>query len=333
MEVKKEIVLSGIQPSGRLTLGNYLGAVLNWRKMQDDFRALYMIANMHTLTVRQEASERRQQTLRALSTLIAAGLDPEKSVLFIQSDVPAHAELTWVLNCYSMFGELSRMTQFKDKSQKNQDNINAGLFTYPVLMAADILLYQAAWVPVGQDQKQHVEIARDIAGRFNGIYGNVFTLPQPFIPQTGAKKIMSLADPTKKMSKSDPNENANIYLLDKPEDIMRKFKRAVTDSEGSVRISPDKPGVSNLITIYASALDITPEQAEQELGGLGYGELKARCAEAVIELLRPFREKVEDLMKNKDYLESVAKKGAEMAARAAMPTMRKVYKKTGLTVF
>ena len=249
---KRKIVLSGIQPSGRLTLGNYLGAVLSWTKMQEEFDCLYMVANLHSITVRQDPTELRKQTYMAYANLMAAGLDPNKSILFIQSQVPAHAELAWVLNCYVMFGELSRMTQFKEKSAKNADNINGGLFTYPSLMAADILLYQANYVPVGQDQKQHVEIARDIAGRFNGVNGDVFTMPEPFIPQTGAK-IMSLAEPEKKMSKSDVNENACIYLLDSPDAIMRKFKRAVTDSDSNVRFSPDKPGVSNLMTIYSVA--------------------------------------------------------------------------------
>ena len=325
---KRKIVLSGIQPSGRLTLGNYLGAVLNWTKMQEEFDCLYMVANLHSITVRQDPAELRKQTYMAYANLMAAGLDPNKSILFIQSQVPAHAELAWVLDCYVMFGELSRMTQFKEKSTKNADNINGGLFTYPSLMAADILLYQANYVPVGQDQKQHVEIARDIAGRFNGIYGDVFTMPEPFIPQNGAK-IMSLAEPDKKMSKSDANENACIYLLDSPDVIMRKFKRAVTDSDSNVRFSTDKPGVSNLITIYSVATGLSYAQIEQEFCGKGYGTFKEACGEAVVELLRPFREKTEELLKNKDYVDQISRDGAEKAAALAERTMKKVYKKLG----
>ena len=325
---KKKIVLSGIQPSGQFTLGNYIGAIRNWANMQDEFDCVYMVANEHSITVRQEPAKLRENTYRALASLLAAGIDPEKSVMFIQTHVPAHAELAWILNCYTMFGELSRMTQFKDKSAKNSDNINAGLFTYPVLMAADILLYQADLVPVGADQKQHVEIARDIANRFNGLYGNTFKVPEPYIPAIGAK-IMSLAEPEKKMSKSDPNVNANILVMDKPEDIMRKFKRAVTDSQGEVRRGPDKPGINNLITIYSVATGKTPEQIEAEFQGKGYGDFKTACGEAVVEMLRPFRENVEDLMKNKDYLNQVARAGAEKAGRMAYRTLSKAQKKVG----
>jgi len=325
---KKKIVLSGIQPSGRLTLGNYLGAVLNWTKMQEEFECLYMVANLHSITVRQDPSELRKQTYMAYANLMAAGLDPRKSVLFIQSQVPAHAELAWVLDCFVMFGELSRMTQFKDKSAKNADNVNAGLFTYPALMAADILLYQADYVPVGQDQKQHVEIARDIAGRFNGIYGEVFTIPEPYIPKTGAK-IMSLAEPDKKMSKSDTNENACIYLLDPPDVIMRKFKRAVTDSDSSVRFSPDKPGVGNLMTIYGVATGLSYAQIEERFAGKGYGAFKEACGEATVELLRPFRERTEELLKNRDYLDQISRDGAGKAAALAERTLGKVYKRLG----
>ena len=308
---KKKIVLSGIQPSGnQFTLGNYIGAIRNWANMQDEFDCIYMIANEHSITVRQEPAKLRENTYRALASLLAAGIDPQKSIVFIQSHVPAHAELAWILNCYTMFGELSRMTQFKDKSSKNADNINAGLFTYPVLMAADILIYQADLVPVGADQKQHVEIARDIANRFNGLYSNTFKLPEPYIPAIGAK-IMSLAEPEKK------------------EDILRKFKRAVTDSQGEVRRGPDKPGINNLITIYSVATGLTPEQVEAQFAGKGYGDFKAACGEAVAEMLRPFREQVEDLMKNKDYLDQVAREGAEKAARLAARTLSKVQKKVG----
>ena len=326
---KKKIVLSGIQPSGnQFTLGNYIGAIRNWANMQDEFDCIYMIANEHSITVRQEPAKLRENTYRALASLLAAGIDPQKSIVFIQSHVPAHAELAWILNCYTMFGELSRMTQFKDKSSKNADNINAGLFTYPVLMAADILIYQADLVPVGADPKQHVEIARDIANRFNGLYSNTFKLPEPYIPAIGAK-IMSLAEPEKKMSKSDPNVNASILVMDKKEDILRKFKRAVTDSQGEVRRGPDKPGINNLITIYSVATGLTPEQVEAQFAGKGYGDFKAACGEAVAEMLRPFREQVEDLMKNKDYLDQVAREGAEKAARLAARKLSKVQKKVG----
>ena len=326
---KKKIVLSGIQPSGnQFTLGNYIGAIRNWANMQDEFDCIYMIANEHSITVRQDPAKLRENTYRALASLLAAGIDPQKSIVFIQSHVPAHAELAWILNCYTMFGELSRITQFKDKSSKNADNINAGLFTYPVLMAADILIYQADLVPVGADQKQHVEIARDIANRFNGLYSNTFKLPEPYIPAIGAK-IMSLAEPEKKMSKSDPNVNASILVMDKKEDILRKFKRAVTDSQGEVRRGPDKPGINNLITIYSVATGLTPEQVEAQFAGKGYGDFKAACGEAVAEMLRPFREQVEDLMKNKDYLDQVAREGAEKAARLAARTLSKVQKKVG----
>lgn len=326
---KRKIALSGIQPSGIFTLGNYIGAVRNWKELQDSYDCLFMIANMHTITVRQDPKVFRENTYKAFANLIAAGLDPEKNILFVQSQVPAHAELGWILDCYTMFGELSRMTQFKDKSAKNADNINAGLFTYPALMAADILLYKADIVPVGLDQKQHVEIARVIANRFNGIYGNVFTVPEPVISKSGAK-IMSLADPEHKMSKSDPNPNACISVSDKPEDILRKFKRAVTDSEATIKRGEGRHGINNLIEIYSIAAGLTPEQVEAEFEGKGYGDFKVAVAEAVIEMLRPFREKTEDLLKNKDYLDSLCKQGAERAAHLAERTMTKVYKKIGM---
>ena len=326
---KKKIVLSGIQPSGdQFTLGNYIGAIRNWAIMQENFDCIYMVANEHSITVRQEPAKLRENTYRALASLLAAGIDPQKSVIFVQNQVSAHAELAWILNCYTMFGELTRMTQFKDKSAKNADNINAGLFTYPVLMAADILLYQADLVPVGVDQKQHVEIARDIANRFNGVYSPTFKLPEPYIPAIGAK-IMSLSEPERKMSKSDPNDNSKILVLDKPEDIMRKFKRAVTDSQGEVRRGPDKPGINNLITIYSVATGMAPEEIENQFAGKGYGEFKTACGEAVVEMLRPFRERTEDLMKNKDYLEQVARSGAEQAGRIAHRTLSKVQRKVG----
>ena len=324
----EKTIFSGIQPSGVITLGNYIGAVRNWSKVSDQGKGIFSVVDLHAITVRQDPKELHERILSTLAMIIASGVDPEKNLIFIQSHVPEHCELSWILNCYTMFGELSRMTQFKDKSAKNADNINAGLFTYPVLMAADILLYQADLVPVGADQKQHVEIARDIANRFNGLYGDTFKLPEPYIPAIGAK-IMSLAEPEKKMSKSDPNVNANILVMDKPEDIMRKFKRAVTDSQGEVRRGPDKPGINNLITIYSVATGKTPEQIEAEFQGKGYGDFKTACGEAVVEMLRPFRENVEDLMKNKDYLNQVAREGAEKAARMAYRTLSKAQKKVG----
>ncbi len=327
----KKTIFSGIQPSGRLTLGNYMGALKNWVGLQDDYRCIYCVVNMHAITVRQVPADLRRQTLEVLAQFIAAGIDPEKSVLFIQSHVPAHAELSWVLNCYTMFGELSRMTQFKDKSAKNADNINAGLFTYPVLMAADILLYGAHLVPVGVDQKQHVEIARDIANRFNGIYGDVFVMPEPYIPQSGAK-IMSLSEPSRKMSKSDPNPNGYILLTDKPEDIMRKFKRAVTDSGSEICRGAGKEGVENLMSIYSVATGKSLEEIEEEFRGQGYGAFKPAVGEAVVELLRPVRERTEDLLKNKDYLEAVYRRGAENAAHIAERMLAKVYKKVGFVL-
>ena len=454
-EVQKKRILSGIQPSGDLTLGSYLGAIKNWAALADEYDCYYMLADMHTITVRQVPAELRRHTLTQVAAYIASGLDPEKNVLFVQSHVPAHAQLGWVLDCYTMFGELSRMTQFKDKSAKNADNINAGLFTYPALMAADILLYQADLVPVGGDQKQHVEICRDIATRFNGIYGDTFKLPDPYIPQVGARvmsltspekkmsksdkdpngcvymlekpedilrkfkkavtdseacvrfdpadkpgvsnlmqiyaglftypalmaadillyqadlvpvggdqkqhveicrdiatrfngiygdtfklpdpyipqvgaRVMSLTSPEKKMSKSDKDPNGCVYMLEKPEDILRKFKKAVTDSEACVRFDPaDKPGVSNLMQIYAVATGKSFETIEQEFAGHGYGDFKQAVGESVVELLRPIREETERLLADKSYLESVYRAGAEKAAYVANRTLNKVYKKVG----
>jgi tryptophanyl-tRNA synthetase len=273
---EKKTILSGIKPSGALTLGSYLGALKNWVELSDTYNCYYMMADLHAITERQEPAALRRTTLEQIAQYIACGLDPEKNVIFIQSQVPAHAELAWVLSCYTMFGELSRMTQFKDKSKKNADNINAGLFTYPSLMAADILIYQADLVPVGEDQKQHLELTRDIAGRFNGIYGDVFTLPEPFIPKVGAR-VMSLQDPANKMSKSDIETGGCICILDRPEDILRAFKRAVTDSGTSVRYDPEnKPGISNLMQIYAAAAGRTFEEIENEFAGKGYGDFKLR---------------------------------------------------------
>ena len=330
METAKKRILSGIQPSGDLTLGSYMGAIRNWAALADEYDCYYMLADLHTLTVRQVPAELRRHTLTQLAAYIACGLDPEKNVLFVQSHVPAHTQLGWVLDCYTMFGELSRMTQFKDKSAKNADNINAGLFTYPALMAADILLYQADLVPVGVDQKQHVEICRDIAGRFNGLYGETFKIPEPYIPQVGAK-VMSLTSPENKMSKSDKDPGGCVYMLETPEDIMRKFKKAMTDSEAAVRFDPaGKPGVSNLMQIYAAATGRTFEAIEAEFAGHGYGDFKAAVGEAVVELLRPIREETERLLADKAYLETVYRAGAERAARTANRTLSKVYKKVGL---
>lgn len=324
----KKRIFSGVQPSGKLTLGNYLGAIRNFAMLQEEYECLYCVVDLHAITVRQNPADLRRQTLEVLAQYIACGLDPQKSTLFIQSHVPAHAELAWVLNCYSMFGELSRMTQFKDKSSKHSDNVNAGLFDYPVLMAADILLYQTDLVPVGVDQLQHIELTRNIAQRFNGIYSDTFTMPEPYIPKTGAK-IMSLQDPFRKMSKSDENANGFILLMDKPEDIMRKFKRAVTDSDGRIVRGEGKEGISNLITIYALATGKTPEEVEAEFAGKGYAEFKPAVGEAVVEMLRPVREKTEDLLRNKDYLQQVYTEGAQRASYMARKTLDKVYRKVG----
>jgi len=326
---EKKIILSGIQPSGAMTLGTYLGALKNWAALADEFDCYYMIADMHAITARQNPAELRKTPLTQLSQYIACGLDPEKNTLFIQSHVPAHAQLGWVLSCYTMFGELTRMTQFKDKSAKNAENINAGLFTYPALQAADILVYQADYVPVGADQKQHIELTRDIAVRFNGIYGDVFKLPEAYIPKSGAR-IMDLQMPTNKMSKSEIADGGCVLLLDKPEDIMRAFKRAVTDSETSVRYDDEKkPGVSNLIQIYSACTGKSYSDIESEFSGQGYGAFKQYVGEAVIETLRPIREEALRLMADKAYLESVYKLGAEKASRPANKTLRTVYKKIG----
>ena len=326
---EKKVMLSGIQPSGDLHLGNYLGPLRHWPEMIEEFDCYFFMADLHTITVRQDPAQLRKRTLTQIAQYIACGLDPEKCVLFVQSHVPAHAQLSWVLSCYTMFGELSRMTQFKDKSAKHAENVNAGLFTYPVLMAADILIYQPDFVPVGEDQKQHVEICRDIAERFNGVYGDVFRVPEPYIAKVGAR-IMSLNAPDTKMSKSLPE--GCVFLMEKPEDIMRKFKRAVTDSdtERCVRYAPaEKPGVSNLIQIYAAATGLRYEAIEAEFEGQGYGKLKPAVGEAVVEALRPIREETERLLKDKAYLESVYRAGAEKASCVAERTLRKVYKKVG----
>ena len=326
---EKKVMLSGIQPSGDLHLGNYLGAIKNWAARAEEFDCYYFMADMHTITVRQNPADLRRRTLEQLAQYIACGLDPEKNTLFIQSHVPQHAELGWVLNCYTMFGELSRMTQFKDKSAKHKDNINGGLFTYPSLMAADILLYQPDFVPVGEDQKQHVELTRNIVQRFNGIYGEVFKMPEPYIPKTGAR-VMGLTAPESKMSKSIPE--GCVFLMEKPEDILRKFKRAVTDSdtENPVRYDPaNKPGVSNLMNIYAAITGKTFEEIEAEFSGQGYGKFKPAVGEGVVENLRPIQEEASRILADKSYLESVYRAGAEKAGYVANKTLRKVYKKVG----
>ena len=329
--VKKQRILSGIQPSGTPTLGNYIGAMRNWKLLEDQYDCLYMIADLHAITVRQEPAKLRAQSIQLLALLLAIGLDPEKNVLFFQSHVHQHAELGWVLQCYSMFGELSRMTQFKDKSAKNADNINGGLFSYPSLMAADILLYQPDLVPVGEDQKQHVELCHTIARRFNGVYGDVFKMPEPFVPKVGAR-IMSLTNPGAKMSKSENEDTGRVLLMDTPETIMRQFKRAITDSdtENCVRYDKEnKPGVSNLMTIYSAVTGKTFAEIETEFAGQGYGAFKPAVGEAVVETLRPIREEASRIMKDKAYLEKVYKEGAEKAGFVAEKTLRKVYKKVG----
>ena len=328
--VQKKRILSGIQPSGALTLGNYVGALRNWVDLQetDEYESFYMLADMHTITVRQEAKDLRKNCMDLLALFIASGINPEKNPVFFQSHVPAHVQLSWVLNCNTYMGELSRMTQFKDKSRKHADNINAGLFTYPALMAADILLYQADLVPVGNDQKQHLELTRDLAQRFNNAYSETFKVPEPYIPKVGAR-IMSLQDPTQKMSKSDPHENSYILLLDKPETVIKKIKRAVTDSEACVRRGEGKEGVENLMSIYSAVTGKTMDEIELEFEGKGYGDFKSAVGEAVVEVLRPIQEKYNDLMANKDYLEQVYRNGAEIANRVAARTISKVYRKVG----
>ena len=326
---RKKVILSGIQPTGVFTLGNYIGAIRNWDKMQEDYQCAYFIADLHALTVRQEPATLRRQTLEAFALLLACGIDPQKSLVFIQSHVHTHSELAWILSCYTQFGELSRMTQFKDKSARHADNVNAGLFLYPTLMAADILLYQPDFVPVGIDQKQHLEIARDIASRFNSIYGNVFRIPDAYIPKTGAK-VMSLQEPTKKMSKSDTNINAFISILDSPEVIIKKFKRAVTDSEAEVCYRDGKDGINNLMSIYSVITGQSYQQITDEFAGKGYGDFKTAVGEAVAEQLRPIREGFARFMQEKAYLEEVYKKGAETALTISGRTLAKVQKKIGL---
>ena len=333
MEEKKRI-FSGVQPSGTITLGNYIGAIKNWVDLQNDYECIFAMMDMHTITVRQTPSELRKRTLELMALYIACGIDPEKSTLFIQSHNSAHAELAWVLNCYTYMGELQRMTQFKDKSSRHADNINAGLFTYPVLMAADILLYQTELVPVGKDQMQHIEICRDVAQRFNALYGDVFKIPEGLLVKSGAK-IASLQEPTKKMSKSDPNPKGYISMMDDFNVMAKKIKSAVTDSEGVIEYRPDdeaKAGINNLLSIMAVMTDSTPEAVAQEFSGQGYGTFKSAVAEAVVEGIKPIRAEYDRIIADKAYLQDIYKRGAESAARIANRTLKKVYKKVGFIV-
>lgn len=324
----KKVSYSGIQPSGNLTIGNYLGALKNFSEYSEKYKTFYCVVDEHAITVRQIPAELRKRTYETLALYLACGLDPEQNCLYVQSHVPAHAELAWILNCYTMFGELSRMTQFKDKSAKHANNVNAGLFTYPVLMAADILLYQTDVVPVGIDQKQHVELARDIAVRFNGVYSDTFTVPEPIISKTG-KKIMSLAEPTKKMSKSDENANAVVYILDDKDTVIRKFKRAVTDSDTEIKYAEGKDGINNLMTIYSCFTGKEFDEIEREFAGKGYGEFKLAVGETCADCLAPVREEFNRLLKDKAYLETVMKNGAAEAAYYANKTLSKVRRKVG----
>ncbi len=328
MADEKKILFSGMQATGNLTLGNYLGALKNWVSLNEDYECYYCVVDEHSITVRQNPAELRQRARALLTLYIAAGLDPEKNCIYYQSHVSGHAELAWILNCYTYMGELQRMTQFKDKSAKHADNINAGLFTYPVLMAADILLFQADVVPVGIDQMQHLELTRDIAQRFNGIYGDVFKIPEAYLGKVGAK-IMSLQDPTKKMSKSDENLNASIYLMDDPDTIIRKFKHAVTDSDNEIRYAAEKPGISNLIDIYRATTGKSVEEVEKEFAGKGYGDFKLAVGESVVDVLKPLQDRVAELSKDKAYIDSIIKNNGERANYVATKTLRKVQKKIG----
>lgn len=324
----KKVLFSGMQATGTLTLGNYLGALKNWVALSEEYECFYSVVDLHSITVRQDPAELRKRARNLLTLYLAAGLNPEKNCIYYQSHVSGHAELAWILNCFTYMGELNRMTQFKDKSQKHADNINAGLFTYPVLMAADILLYQSDVVPVGIDQMQHLEITRDIAQRFNGVYGDVFTIPEAYIGKSGAK-IMSLQNPEKKMSKSDENPNASIYLMDDPDTIRRKFKRAVTDSEANIAYREEQPGVRNLLDIYCACTDRTPQDAVAEFQGQGYGQLKEAVGEAVVSVLTPVQEEFARLSKDKSYIDGIIKSNAEKAEYYAAKTLRKVQKKVG----
>lgn len=325
----KKVLFSGMQATGNLTLGNYLGALKNWVTLSDEYECFYSVVDMHSITVRQDPAELRKRARALLTLYIAAGLDPKKNCIYYQSHVSGHAELSWILNCFTYMGELQRMTQFKDKSAKHADNINAGLFTYPVLMAADILLYQADVVPVGIDQMQHLELTRDLAQRFNQIYGDVFTIPEAYIGKVGAK-IMSLQDPTKKMSKSDENPNASIYLMDDPDTIMRKCKRAVTDLAGCVQYDQEnQPGICNLIDIYSACTQKSRDDVVKEFAGKGYGDFKAAVGESVVSVLKPLQDRVAELNKDKEFIDSIIKENAEKANYYATKTLRKVQKKVG----
>lgn len=325
----KKVLFSGMQATGNLTLGNYLGALKNWISLEnEEYQCFFSVVDLHSITIRQDPAELRRRARALLTLYIAAGLDPEKNCIYYQSHVSGHAELSWILNCFTYMGELNRMTQFKDKASKHADNINAGLFTYPVLMASDILLFQTDVVPVGVDQKQHLEITRDIAERFNGIYGDVFTIPEPYIGKVGAK-IMSLQEPGKKMSKSDENPNASIYLMDDPDSIIRKFKRAVTDSDNQIIYTNDKPGIKNLIDIYSSSTGKTVDEVVKEFDGKGYGDFKLAVGEAVVSVLKPIQDKVAELSKDKAYIDGIIKANGEKANYYATKTLRKVQKKVG----
>ena len=328
MFADQSVSFSGVQPSGNLTIGNYLGAIRNFKEYSERYKTFYCVVDEHAITVRQVPADLRRRTYETLALYMACGLDPEKNTLYVQSMVHEHAELAWILNCFTMFGELSRMTQFKDKSAHHADNINAGLFTYPVLMASDILLYQADVVPVGIDQVQHVELCRDVANRFNQLYPDTFTVPEAVLPKNG-KKIMSLAEPEKKMSKSDENQNAVVYILDDRDTIIRKFKRAVTDSGSEIRFAPEKPGVSNLITIYSCFTGKTNEEIEREFEGKGYGDFKLAVGETTADALAPVQERYRAFLADKAMLEAQMKKGAEEASYYARRTLAKVRKKLG----
>lgn len=330
MENTKKRIFSGIQPSGNLTIGNYLGALRNWVQLQDDYECIYCVVNMHAITVRQDPAVLRRRSLETMAIFLACGISPEKSILFIQSHIPEHTMLNWVMCCNTYMGEAQRMTQFKDKSARHADNINTGLFTYPVLMASDILLYQADLVPVGADQKQHIELTRDLCTRFNNTYGETFVLPEPYIPKIGAR-IMSLQEPQKTMSKSDPNPNAFICILDEPDVIVRKLKRAVTDSEGVIAYDPDnRAGVSNLLSIYAACTGKSMDQSVKDFEGQGYGSLKNTVADVVVDTLSPIQAEYNRIISDKEYLSKIIEEGDRKASAVAQRTMRKVYHKVGL---
>lgn len=326
---EKKTIFSGVQPSGMLTLGNYIGALKNWVELQEEYECFYCVVDLHAITVRQNPAELRKRTMETLAIFLASGIDPEKSTIFMQSHVSAHAELGWILDCYTYLGELNRMTQFKQKSERHKDNINAGLYTYPVLQVADILLYQSDLVPVGEDQRQHIELTRDIAERFNNAYSPTFTIPEVYVPKVGAR-IMSLQEPDKKMSKSDENENAFIALGDEPDVIVRKLKRAVTDSDGEIRIGDDKPGVTNLLSIYAACSNCSLQDSVEHFSGKGYGDLKSETADAVVATLEPLQARYKQILVDKAYCNEVMQKGAEKAAQVANKTLSKVQKKIGL---